>query len=62
MSSKSPEAVQNQLVALATNSASTNQLVFDPSTGDLVIQTPGESKPSVDAAPIGQVAEAGFFA
>lgn len=62
MSSKTPEAVQTQLAALATNNASTNQLVFDPATGDLVVQTPGEAKPSIDAAPIDQVAADGFFA
>ncbi len=37
------------------------QLVFEPGTGELVVQPQGSSKPSPDAVVADQITEDGFF-
>ncbi len=40
---------------------SDQQLMFDPTTGQLVVKKPYERKPSPDAVVADQIAEDGFF-
>ncbi|MGK7919603.1 MAG: hypothetical protein AB4080_06300 [Trichodesmium sp.] len=37
------------------------QLIFDPTTGQLVVQRPSERMPNPDAVSADQIAEDGFF-
>jgi hypothetical protein len=58
-----PQDVQRHLERTVNQGSapSDQQLVFDPTTGELVVQSKGEAKPSPDAFVADQITEDGFF-
>jgi hypothetical protein len=62
--STNPKDIQNHFADIAATSTppTTSQLVFDPTSGQLAVQTRGEAKPSPDAIVADQPLVDGFFA
>jgi hypothetical protein len=59
---KRPEDVQDHLAQLAiSGSTPAGQLMFDPSTGELLVQSRGEAKSSPDVVVADVTATTGYF-
>ena len=60
---KKTKNVQNYLSDSVAQGATSKdqQLVFDPKTGELVVQPRGSRRPSPDAVVADQIAKDGFF-
>ncbi len=63
MSNNNPQAVQAHLERTVEQGTtpSDQQLVFDPVTGELVVQRKNAPKPSPDAVVADQITQDGFF-
>ncbi|MEH2191958.1 MAG: hypothetical protein V7K98_04755 [Nostoc sp.] len=63
MSEQQSQQVQNYLKTTVQQGETPQdqKLVFDPTTGELVVQTKNDRPPSPDAVVADQIAEEGFF-
>jgi hypothetical protein len=61
MANQNPQAIQEQLEAIEQGKNNHQQLIFDPRTGQLVVQSNSEAKPNPDAVVADQIARDGFF-
>lgn len=61
-SSKKTEDIQDHLETTTERGSAPSELVFDSRTGELVVRSPGDSRPSADETVVDQIAQDGFFA
>lgn len=61
MATRNPQAIENQFEAIEQGRNNNQNLVFDPRTGELVVQSTSEPLPNADAVIATQTAEKGFF-
>jgi hypothetical protein len=61
MSERKPQSIQAELVTRTRGEATSKELVFDPTTGQLVVKRLAELLPNPDAVVVDAIAEDGFF-
>jgi hypothetical protein len=61
MSERKPQSIQAELVTRTQGGSTGKELVFDPTTGQLVVKRPAELLPNPDAVVVDAIAEDGFF-
>jgi hypothetical protein len=61
MATRNPQAIQEQLEVMQQGNDNQQQLIFDPRTGELVVQSNSEAKPNPDAVVADQITRDGFF-